>query len=118
MKHFVIIHDVRVAKVGVYRVRVQIIDESAKTVANFEELYEQKQIESVTKSSMRKAFERAKAAGADTVEVDSNAGIEIKVPARLRKEDEEEEEIKAVEPYTNLRLNWLKLPITYEIKRS
>lgn len=121
LKHLTIIHDVRVAKAGVYRVCVQIVDENEKTVVKFEELYEKKQIESVTKSSMRKAFELAKKAGADTVEVDSNAGIEIKVPARLRPaedEDEEEEEIKAVEPYVNLRLNWLKLPVTYTIKRS
>src|SRR5690606_1401008 len=114
--HFVIIHDVRVAKAGVYLVRVQIIDDE-KTVGKFEELYEKRPIESVTKSSMRKACERAKAAGAETVEVPSNSGIEIKVPARLRPDDEdEEEEIKAVEPYVNLRLNWLKPPITYAIK--
>lgn len=120
LKHFVIIHDVRVAKAGVYRVCVRIVDENEKIVAKFEDLYEKKQIESVTKSSMRKAFELAKKAGANTVEVDSNAGIEIKVPARLRpaEDEDEDEEIKAVEPYTNLRLNWLKLPITYAIKRS
>lgn len=120
LKHLTIIHDVRVAEVGVYRVNVQIIDESEKIVAKFEDLYEKKPIESVTKSSMRKAFELAKKAGADTVEVRSNAGIEIKVPARLRpaEDEDEEEEIKAVEPYVNSRVNWLKLPITYAIKRS
>lgn len=118
LKHLTIMHDVQVAEVGVYRVKVQILDESEKIVSKFENLYEKKSIESVTKASMRKAFELAKKAGADTVEVDSNAGIEIKVPARLRPDDEDEdEEIKAVEPYINLRVNWIKLPVTYAIKK-
>lgn len=110
LKHLTIIHDVRVAKVGVYHVRVQILDESGAVVDHFTERYELRALPNVTKASMHEAFERAKAAGADTVEVRSNAGVYIRVPAELRggvsaKEGRREEVCREHRACTDIREN-------------